>query len=258
MPNYDQLTTIIVPTSPIPAHPDTSIIHGVLASLIYHFPASRVVITCDGVRQELAARQPAYDWYIRRLVDSVLPALSTFPHQFCVSLHDRHMHQAAMMREVIGNVDTPLVLFCEHDIAVRTDVPTDWQMMANAIMSGRVDLCRLMLHEGVHPEHEHLYGPPIDEYPYLRPQRQFSGWTHLASTAMYRRLLQDFNPRARVMIERYVGRVIEPRPWSDFKLTSYIPDPAAARRIYHLHGRGGVDGAADDPTFVETEIYPPR
>jgi hypothetical protein len=251
--NYDQLTTVICPTSPSPLHPDTRIIDETLRSVRYWFPTALVYILADGVRPELEHRRRAYEEYQLRLLCN-LPDQRTY-----VVPHSSHRHQTAMVKGILPIVDTPLLLWIEQDLPIRTDIDIDWRMMADAILSGQVDLCRLMLTEQVHPEHEYLYQPPLpDDYPHLRPSRQWSGWTHLASTAMYRRLLKDFNPAARIMVERYVGRILEARPWSDFKLTSYVPDPIAARRIYHLHGRGGVDGQPDDSTFVETEIYPPK
>ena len=252
MTTYDQLTTVIMPTSPSPSHPDTRIIDETLRSVRHHFPESAIFILADGVRPELAHRRQDYSRYLDTLEERK-PA-HTHIYRFL-----NHHHQTAMVKKILPEIPTSLLLWIEHDLPIRTDVPTDWQMMSTAIMSSRVDLCRLMLHEGVHPEHEHLYRPPMSDYPHLRPQRQFSGWTHLASTSMYRRLLKDYDPsRGRLMVERYVGGIIESGGWEQWKLTSYIPDPMAARRIYHLHGRGGVDGGEDDPTFVWLEKYLPR
>ena len=251
--NYNDLVTVICLTSPSPCHPDTRIIDETLASVRHWFPTAPIYILADGVRPELEYRRWQYHDYLLKLA-------SQLPSNFYMFPVKDHSHQTAMVKNALPHVKTPLLLFIEQDLPIRTDpgVDIDWQMMADAILSGSVDLCRLMLHESVHPEHLHLYQGQIAGYPHLWKQRQFSGWTHLASTEMYKRLLLDFDMRAKIMVERYVGRVIEARPWEDFKLTSYIPDPAASRRIYHLHGRGGVDGGADDPTFVETEVYPPK
>lgn len=246
---YDQLTTVICPTSPSPCHPSTRIIDETLRSVRHWFPEPPIFILVDGVRPELQHRHIDYVHYLDNLISHDMPKV-WFYH------HDRHHHQTAMVAKVLSQIQTPLLLWIEQDQPIRTDVDIDWQMMADAITTGHADLCRLMLHEGVHPEHEYLYQPPLPDYPHLRPQRQWSGWVHLASVAMYRRLLHGYDPaRGLLMVERYVGRIIESHPWSDFKLTSYVPDPAAARRIYHLHGRGGVDGGPDDPTFASQEIY---
>ena len=249
---YDQLTTVIMPTSPSPSHPDTRIIDETLRSVHHHFPASAIFILADGVRSELEHRRQDYSRYLDALEDR--KPERTWLYRFLT-----HHHQTAMVKKILPEIPTPLLLWIEHDLPVRTDVPTDWKMMSTAIMSGRVDLCRLMLRELVIPEHEHLFRPPLDDYPHLRPTIQWSGNTHLASTSMYRRLLKDYDPeRGKLMVERYVAGIVEAGGWEQWKLTAYIPDPVAARRIYHLHGRGGVDGGEDDPTFVETERYSPR
>lgn len=251
MTTYDQLTTVICPTSPSPSHPDTRIIDETLYSVRHHFPTAPIYILADGVRPELSHRYAQYSAFLDRLYNHP-PTNTSLVH------HPHHHHQTAMVKKILPFITTPLLLWIEQDLPIRTDVPTDWAMMARAITMGCVDLCRLMLHEQIHPEHKHLYYGVVEGFPHLQRQMQFSGWTHLASVDMYRRMLKDFDIRARIMVERYVGRVIESRPWTEFKLSSYIPDPVAARRIYHLHGRGGVDGGVDDPTFVETEVYPPR
>jgi hypothetical protein len=261
---YDRLTTVICPTSPSPCHPSTRIIDETLRSVRHWFSDASILVLADGVRRELEHRRQSYSRYLNNLWNGYSPSERSLcdlamcelvPNTHVYEFIDHH-HQTAMVKEALPQIKTPLLLWIEQDQPIRTDVQIDWQMMTDAIMSGSVDLCRLMLHEGVHSEHEYLYQPPLTDYPHLRPQRQWSGWVHLASTDMYRRLLRDYDPRrGLLMVERYVGRIIEAHPWSDFKLTSYVPDPVAARRIYHLHGRGGVDGGQDDPTFAEQEIY---
>jgi hypothetical protein len=246
---YDQLTTVICTTSPSPCHPDTRMINETLRSVRHWFPNSIVRILCDGVRPELAHRETAYRDYTAQLQ-------ARQDSRTVLDVFGSHLHQTAMVKNVLPCVDTPLILWIEHDLPMRTDVDIEWQMMADAIMAGCADVCRLMLTESVHPDHLHLYQGQIPGWPRIWKQRQWSGWTHLASTDMYRRLLRDYDyRRGLLMVENYAQRIIETHPWEDFKLTSYIPDPAAARRIYHLHGRGGVDGGPDDPSFVAKDIY---
>ena len=256
MTNYDSNTTILMPTSIIPSHPDTRIIEETLTSIRHHFPTALIVILCDGLRSELEHRRQAYDQYLENLAivaNNYCPGVTLL-------LHGEHRHQTHMVKHALDNfVVTPLIVFQEHDLPVRTDVGTDWQMMADAILSDRVNLVRLMLHEQIHEAHYHLMDGMIDGLPLMK-QRQFSGWTHMASADMYRRLLDGFDMRAKIMVERYVCRFIENVPWDRWRLTSYIPDPNAARRIYHLDGRGaGVERYEDRQlTYEETECYPPK
>lgn len=248
----DNDVTVLIPTSSIPRHPDTSMIDEVIASVRYWFPESWIMLLADGLRPEFADRESQYVEYLNRLQE-------TADDHTIIRLFSRgHLHQTTMIINTLPNVVSPLILFCEHDIGLLTDRPIDWQMMADAIRSNRCDLVRLMLTEDVHPLHEYLYLPPMPDLPHLRPQRQWSGWTHLASTDYYRRLLTGFDTRAKMTVERYVVRLIESQPWDRNRLTSYVPDPQHAKRIYHLDGRLTADGTAKDPSFEEQEIYPPR
>ena len=250
MSTHDKLTTVMLFTSPIPSNPSTAIIDETLRAVRFWLPESPVFILADGVRTELEHRRAAYEMYLNKLEDRCMRDVWIFRHS-------AHRHQAAMMKGILGQIKTPLTVFQEHDLPLRTDVGIDWPLISEAIMTGQADSVRFMLTDSIHPEHMYLMLGMLRGSPLMKT-RQLSGWTHIAATDYFRRLFKDFDSRAKIMFERVAGRIIEAHPWEDFKLTSYIPDPAAARRIYHTHGRGGVNGEPDDKTFVETECYPPK
>ena len=240
----NDLVTIVVVTSPIPSHPDTCLIDNTLSRLRYHFPTARMVVNCDGVRPELAHRKHAYDDYLYRL-----QLLGRTGLDFETVTWFNHTHQSTMFYQTLEAVTTPLVLFSEHDLPLFTDREIDWHMIARAILSGAIDLVRFMLTESIHPEHLYLYDGPHPEYPDLFRQRQYSGWTHIASTDMYRRLFAGYDRRARLMLEHYLPRIIEPHP-ERCRMASYIPNIIAAQRIYHTDGRSG------DPWLEGNRVYP--
>lgn len=249
----DDLVTVLIPTSTIPSHPDTRIIDETLRSIRYHLPSARLIILADGLRPEFEHRRDGYRQYLDALLSRGLEMLQ-FPN---------HCHQATMVKFALGRVTTPLVLWSEHDQALLTgdDRMIDWGMLAAAVASGAVELARLMLTETIHPLHEYLYSGAVDGYPQLVRNRQYSGWTHLASTEFYRRMLDGFDTRARMTIERYVYGFIENSgDWNKWKMASYIPDAERAKRIRHLDGRAGPgpNGTPRDDSYESQEIYPPR
>jgi hypothetical protein len=246
----DNEVTVLVPTSVIPRHPDTSILDDTLASIRFWFPTSWIIIMADGVRPEFESRREQYAEYLRRVEGQL-------GERMILRKFDHHCHQTTMVINTLPSVTTPLIYWSEHDQPLLTERPIDWTTLAAAILTNRCDLVRLMLMEEVHPAHEYLYNGWLEGLP-LRPQKQWSGWSHLASTEYYRRLLAGFDTRAKMTVERYVVRLVEPRPWEENRLTSYIPDPKQAKRLRHSDGRCSADGTFKDPTFEELEVYPPR
>jgi len=252
----DSSVTVLIPTSSIQSHPSTAIIRETIASVRHHLPTAEIRILCDGIRPEFEHRRPQYVQYLFNLTGEV------DEHTF-VRTFDEHSHQSTMVKLTLPSVTTPLVLWTEHDQALLTDAdrPIDWQMISGAITAGAVELVRLMLTETINPLHEYLYSGPVDGYPQLLRNRQYSGWTHLASTEFYRRMLANFDTRAKMTIERYCYGFIETAgDWNKWKMASYIPDPERTKRIRHLDGRAGPgpNGTPRDPSFEELEVYPPR
>ncbi len=99
------LITVLVPTSPIPSHPSTAIIDETLDSIdAAGLDACEVVVMCDGVRPEQEDRSADYAEYVRRLSWSLDERPRSWPFLF-----PEHRHQAAMTREALDKVTTPLV-----------------------------------------------------------------------------------------------------------------------------------------------------
>ena len=68
-----------------------------------------------------------------------------------------HYHQAHMARVALnGYVDTPNILFLEHDTPLVTDEPVDFTACEALIEQRAVDVLRFHHEAGIIPEHEHL------------------------------------------------------------------------------------------------------
>jgi hypothetical protein len=234
--------TVLVPTSPIASHPDTGIIEETLASVRHHHPDAEVIVMADGVRAEQEHYRDRYSEYLERLAWLCLRDGRT---QLVVN--GEHLHQAEMTRRALDMVDSPLVLFVEHDTPLVCDEPIDWPAIQAACLSD-VDLVRFHYESGVHPEHEHLMldTEPRDVAgaPLLRTV-QWSQRPHLANTGWYRKVLADHFPPGYVgMIEDVCHGVVHNEwrefgkaGWDRYRLAMYAP-PGNLKRSLHLDGRG--------------------
>ena len=253
MSSVDNLVTAVVTTSPIPSHPSPAIMVETITRIQHHLPDVRILILVDGVRAELSRRRQDYEEYLDRLRIYVRER-GGYRIDLCLyNDQNEHWHQTRMLANALhAIVDTPLILFSEHDLPLFRDRLIDWTALADSILYGPVDLVRLMLQPRVHPEHTHLmfgYAPDCPA-PLLRTM-QFSGWTHLASTAKYREWLRPVTPAVNCYLEPYMQGVVERLGWDKCRLSIYLPGGADgdSQRIYHTDGRQG------DPQYLETQKY---
>jgi hypothetical protein len=242
----DDRITVIVTTSPVPSHPSTEHIEATVASIREQLPTAEIVITVDGVRPEQVRRQGAYSLYVRRLL-----WLCNYEwHNVVPVVMGEWKHQALSTRAALELVDTPLILFVEHDTPLVGEIP--WAGLADAVTSGAANVIRFHQDVSIHEDHERVM---LDTEPRIVkgvPLRRTAAWwqrPHLASTEFYRCLLGRFSPSARTMIEEPVYAAawsdIEDRGeagWGDWRLWIYQP-PGDMRRSGHLDSRG------DDPKF---------
>lgn len=239
-----QPVTIVVPTSPIPSHPSVAILDETLGSIRHHFPTAKIILTFDGVRPEQEHRRADYEEYIRRALwradhhwGNVIPVI-----------FNEQRHQAEMMREILDEIDTPLVLYVEHDAPLVTDWDIDWEQIIGLVMSGDFHSIRLY-HEAVVPEpHTHLmHGRQGD----ILKTSQWSQRPHLTTKAFYRRLLADhFAVGEKAFIEDKMHGVVDNAVredglfgWDQWRLGIYAPEDGRNnfKRSYHLDGRAGED-----------------
>src|ERR1700679_3656640 len=111
--------TVLVLTSPIKSHPDTSIICHTIATCRFHFPDSRLVVLMDGVRAEQEEYRERYTEFKSRLRAKFAGDDKTEFVEF-----DKHMHQVGMTRFALNEVvKTPLIFFVEQDMPIVIDEP---------------------------------------------------------------------------------------------------------------------------------------
>src|SRR5579859_4905919 len=102
---FDDLVTILIPTSPIPSHPSTEIIDETIAGIRNYFPTARIIVMCDGVRSSVEHRRGQYGEYLFNLATLVKDENIEF------KVFSDPTQQAWMTRETLQLVTTPFVLF---------------------------------------------------------------------------------------------------------------------------------------------------
>lgn len=252
-PPISDMITVLIPTSPIPAHPSTEMIEQTIRDIRAQLPDCEIIIMVDGVRAEQEDRRTDYEEYTRRLLwlahhqwSNVLPII--FEH---------HQHQARMTRAVLNHVATPTILFVEHDAPITPDCEFDWRGLTNVIMNGDANVVRFHHEALVLPEHEYLMLGPAEQVKMswedprgssgvpMRKTYQWSQRPHLASGAFYRTMLDNyFHPDSLTMIEDVMHGVLVRAVdkdgilgWHQFRLWMYTPE-GNIKRSYHLDGRG--------------------
>lgn len=242
----DQDVTILMPTSPTPSNPDTSIIIETIESVRYHLPNARIILMIDGVREEQQDRLENYNEYVRRLLwtcnrkfENIYPMLFS-----------EHTHQAGMTKEALKLVKTPQLLFVEHDTPLTIDREIQWDGLKKCIENGRANVMRLSHEELILPDHQHMvFGgvQPVCGVQAIKTA-QWSQRPHLASTAFYRDFIYKyFRDGARTMIEDVMHGVVhnayvqeKEMGWNLWRVWVYHPDTdkLGIKRSGHLDGRG--------------------
>jgi hypothetical protein len=229
-------TTAIIPTSPIPSHPDTTLIDEVVANFRFHFPDGPVVIMADGVWNGVKHRAEQYSEYLTRLKNRYSNTkIITWPI---------HRSQSFMTRWVLEGytVNTPYILFNEHDIPLRTDIKIDWDTIFELLRVGRTDVIRLSgFGEGIHPAHAHLaHGFEYYNNSTFCKTRQWSQWPHISSKNFYLQMLaKHFDSQEIKMIEERMHGVCQTHLGSWIRLWMYLPEGKDKRCFTHKEGRHG-------------------
>lgn len=237
--------TILMPSSPAGLHPSTEHIEQTIRDVRVQLPNSPIILMLDGVRPEQEDRRADYEEYQRRVLwlcnkawDNVIPLR-----------FEEFGHQSTMTRAALEMVDTPYVLFVEHDTPLVPDFSIPWPQLKAAIASGSANVIRLHHESLIHPEHEHLMLSGVEDI-CGAPMRKTSQWSqrpHLVSTIFYKHLMEThFRPEAKAFIEHGLyGPLVESCKidgmfgWNLWRVWIYTPPGDNIQRSYDLNSRGG-------------------
>lgn len=233
--------TVIIPTSPISSNPSTEIIEETVGS-IRERTAAEIWIMCDGVRAEQADMNDAYQLYLFRLL-GLCRQWDAMPFLF------GWRHQAGITHDTLAAVETPCVLFVEHDTPLIGQIPFD--RICNVVESGAVNVVRFYHEAAIHPEHASLMiGSGIIEGVPLTFTKQYSQRPMIINTAWYRRIFDRFfTEKSRCFIEDRLHSPAQTEPWGDWRLAIYSPDEPIIKRSTHTNGRAG------GPKFDESQVW---
>ena len=198
---------MVIPVSPIKSHPSTTILDETIASIRYHMPKAKIIVSFDGVREEQADLHMAYVEHIRRV-------LYKYPDIYPV-IFGEHRHQSGMMRELLErHIDTPMIMYVEQDTPLEKE-PIDFGAIFELIETGESNLVRFHHESSVPKEHEHMMIGKVDVSDLEEDEKlmfvrtvQWSQRPHIASTAFYRRIMGEFSPDAKCFLEDKLHGVV--------------------------------------------------
>lgn len=229
---------VIIPTSPIPSNPSTSIIEQTIKSVRHHLPDAPILIQADGVRPEQEKFRESYEKYLSTLSEKIAKmelgdtALLRFPE---------FSHQARMMKLSLANdiIRTSLVFYVEHDLPLLPDF-IDFPGIFKTLLDGEVNLIRLHYWSQILDDHKYLM---LDKTPMISKAgvplvrtTQYSQHPHIATRAFYEALLANYSEDCRTMIETRAYGLVATAPWEEWKCAIYAPEPNL-KRVWHTHGR---------------------
>ena len=233
--------TVLIPTSAIPSHPETTIMDETIAGIRHHLPEAQIIILADGIWSRLEHRRGQYTEYLNRI-----------ENKYCktrVIRFERHTQQTAMAQYAIQNfVQTKLIFWNEHDAPLRTDRQVDWDAIVDEVESSNAGLVRFTyFEEGIHEAHEHL---TRGRYRGTHGQvfvktTQFSGWSFMTTVDYFvNKIFTNAAPLGPIgleMLELRMYQDVANAPWEKYKVVIYCPD-SPAQRFRHSNGRGfGVE-----------------
>ena len=228
--NKNDITVIMV-TSVLPSHPDTSILDETIASVRKHLPNNEIILQIDGLREERLNRKEDYDEFKNRILwkclhewKNVLPII-----------FDDHSHQTNMMKETIGFVQTAAILYIEGDAPITPDIEIDWQKCLDMLEYEKANTIRFHFEASIPIEHEHLMLGLEDGF---MKTVQWSQRPHLSLTKYYKEVVLPACDEKTFIEDKFHG-VVQDDGWDKHKLWIYHPE-GNIKRSYHLDGRAGT------------------
>lgn len=225
--------TAIMPTTHMPSNPSTEVIQQTLDSVVAQMPDSEIIVMIDGLRPEKAEFQADYEEATRKLLFQLK---YDYPHAIPMRF-EQYGHQSLMTKQALKIINTPMVLFVEHDTPITREI--DWAGIKEVVRSNYSYQVRLS-HEGrILPEHEYLM---LDKEPQLVngvPLIRTIQWSqrpHLSTTEFYRYILDKYHDDQPRFIEHIMYGILLHGNWAEFRTHIYAPQGDIQRSI-HLDGK---------------------
>jgi hypothetical protein len=230
----DDQITILISTSHVPEHPETTTIDETVSSIRQTLPKSLIVIQCDGLSDKHAEdpkRMLRYQGYKYRLQGRYDNSV--------VLEYDANINQAGMLGRALEYVKTPLICYLEHDWCLSPNI--EWERLGNIILSGMANYVKFHAYCRIHPFHWGMMVDHViwDGVPLFRTL-QYSQNPHLASTDFYRAIYASHLHDRTGAIEEIMHGPCACGPWDRWKLTIYDPENEGTMQMCrHIDGRKG-------------------
>lgn len=231
----DSQITICIPTSLCPSLPSTFLVDQAVRTIRYHLPEARLIICADGLKDDVDRKtMTMYSGYCAEL-------MGRYDNAQVVTFMDS-VNQIGMLEYWLRVVDTPLVLYLEHDFEVLTD-PIEWDMIAEKIFDRTYNYIKLSGFHRIPPEHEHLmfarrrYGPGDHTDFCVIETKQFSTWPFIARVDWLQKMYNMYlKGRKGEMIEPVLYGYLENAPYEHGSMAVYNPTQHAMARVHHWDG----------------------
>lgn len=237
--------TIIVVTSVLPSHPDTTILDETIREVRMHFPKNEIILQIDGLREERLNRKADYDEFKNRVLWKCLHEWkNVLPIVF-----DEHSHQTTMMKKTIGLIQTSTMLYVEGDAPITGNRNIDWQQCLDMLEFGKANTIRFHFEASIPEDHKHLM---LSKKGNFLKTIQWSQRPHLSLVDYYREEVLRVSDEKTFIEDKFHG-VVQDDGWFKHKLWIYHPE-GDIKRSYHLDGRAGTKKfTADDEAWGLTE-----
>ena len=247
--------TIILATSIIPDHPNTTMIEQTINDLRVHLPDNEIIMQIDGLRDEQLGRKKDYDEYKNRILWKCLHEYKNI----LPIIFDYHSHQTTMMKKTIKLIDTSVMLYVEGDAPLTPDVEIDWKKCLDMIELGNANTIRFHHESEIPDSHQHLMMGLENGF---MKTAQWSQRPHLSTVKYYKDVVLPFSNERTFIEDNFHGKVqddifpyntFSQEGWNTHKLWIYHPE-GQIKRSYHLDGRQGTRKyTKDDDTWGYTE-----
>jgi hypothetical protein len=242
--SLDSQVTILIPTSPIPRHPETELLERCVASIRHYFPTAHAIIMCDGIRPQVEHRREQYSEYLKKVSELITAGKLGNTK---MSVFAAHAQQATMTRNTLHHhVSTPLILFVEHDAILRAEPPINFPVIFDLLLRKEANLIRFYGWKDIWHEHEYLMrGEFTHAGTRFVKTVQYSQWPLVSRTDYHMELLKRYVANGQVtMIEPAVYYQVARGAWEDNKILIYLDGELA---FTHVDGRLDETTGEKDP-----------
>ena len=237
---FEDKIAVVIPTSPIPSHPDTGIIDAAYEHIRIQLPQASVYILADGVREEQNFLAEKYAQYKQNLREK------NWTNTHIVEFDFFH-HEAGMLRNAISDIKEPLILYVMHDCLLSKE-PIDWLGISSTLLQ-EILSCVFFCYDAdltywrqsnLVEQFRNITGGDMDIFVDggVRYSRtiSYTGFPHIATTEFFKFILSHFN-RGQIHIDCDEAHEILEKAHKRFRMGVYVPDGDSSQRFDTLDGR---------------------